>query len=76
MVDILCSVENLDEVESMIHKEIESIIFRDDKGRKKKYKVKGFINQTTAYMTKLYPDVDWDWGNIHVAILIGDEIKS
>ena len=80
MVDIICSVESLDEIkdielEGMIHKEIESIVFRDDKGRKKRFKVKGLINQNTVYMTKMYPDTDWNWENIHVAILIGDEIK-
>ncbi len=75
MVDLFCSVENIDEIENTLYKEIESIVFKDDKGRKKRFKVKGLINQTTAQMTVLYPDTDWDWDNIHVAILLGDEIK-
>ena len=75
MVFIECSVESLDEIENTLHKEIEGIIFRDDKGKEKRYKVKGMINQTTAYMKKLYPDTDWDWENIHVAILLGEVIK-
>ena len=75
MVFIECSVESLDEIESTIHKEIEGIVFRDDNGKEKKYKVKGLISQFTSYMRKLYPDVEWDDANVHVAILIGDEIK-
>ncbi len=76
MVFIECSVESLDDIEPSINKEIEGIVFRDDSGKEKRFKVKGLINQTTSYMKKMYPDVDWDWDNIHVAILIGDEIKE
>ena len=75
MVYIECSVENLDEIENILHKEIEGIIFRDDKGKEKRYKVKGLLNQTTTYMKTLHPDIDWNWENIHVAILVGDELK-
>ena len=75
MVFIECSVESLDEIENTLHKEIEGIVFRDDKGKEKRFKVKGMLNQTTAYMKKILPEIDWDWDNIHVAILIGDEIK-
>ena len=75
MVEILCSVEHLDEIEPTLHKEIEGIVFRDDKGKEKRFKVKGIINQTTAYMKKILPEVEWDWENIHIAILLGDEIK-
>lgn len=76
MVYIHCSVESLDDVESIVYKEIEGIIFTDDKGKKKTFKVKGLLNQTIAYMKKLYPDIEWDKDSIHTAILLGDEIKE
>lgn len=75
MVYIECSVESLDEIEDTLYKEIEGIIFRDDKRKEKRFKVKALVNQNTIYMTNLYPDTDWDWTNIHVAIILGDEIK-
>lgn len=75
MVFIECSVESLDDIENAIHKEIEGIIFRDDNGKEKRFKVKGLINQFTSYMRTLYPDIEWDDNNVHVAILVGDEIK-
>lgn len=74
MVFIECSVENFDDVESTIYKEIEGIVFRDDKGNEKRFKVKGMINQSTTYMKHILPDIEWDFNNIHTAILIGDEI--
>lgn len=76
MVLIECSVESLDDIESTIHKEIEGIVFVDDSGKKKIYKVKGLIPMFTSYMKKLHPDIEWDEDNLHVAILIGDEIKE
>lgn len=75
MVFIECSVESLDEIENTLYKEIEGIVLRDDKGKEKRFKVNGMISQTTAYMKHLYPDIEWNWENIHVAILLGDEIK-
>lgn len=75
MVFLECSVESIDEIENTLHKEIEGIVFRDDNGKEKKFKVKGMINQTTTYMNKILPEIEWDWGNIHVAILLGEEIK-
>lgn len=75
MVYIECSVESLDDIETTLHKEIEGIIFRDDNGKEKRFKIKGLINQFTSYMRKILPDVDWDDDNIHVAILLGSEIK-
>lgn len=76
MVEILCSVESLDDIETTIHKEIEGIVFKDDSGKEKRHKVKGIIPMFTSYMKKLHPETEWDENNLHVAILIGEEIKG
>lgn len=78
MAWIVCEVDSLEDVgkESSEYREIEGILFRDETGRERKFYVKAIINQFTSYMRKIYPDIDWDENNIHIAILLGNEIKE
>lgn len=78
MAWLLIEVENIKEAgqNSTEHKEIEGIIFKADDGKEKRYKLKGMIPQSTSYMRKIIPEIDWDENNAHVAIVLGEEIKS
>ena len=78
MTWILIEVEKISEAgtNTTEHKEIEGIIFKADDGKEKRYKLKGMIPQSTSYMRKIIPDVDWDENNAHVAVVLGEEIKS
>lgn len=75
---VVCEVDDLKEAgtEATEHRELEGVLFRDENGNEKRYKIKAMIPQSTSYMRSLYPDTDWDETCPHVAILLGEEIKS
>lgn len=76
MVYLVCSVEKMSDIEKTMHKEIEGIVFEDDHGNEKIMEVKGLLPIFTSYMKKIHPDVEWDENNLHVAIVVGNEIKE
>ncbi len=76
MAYILIEVDNLSEIKTNEpqHKELEGVIFRDDNGKEKRFKIDGMIPQSVNFMKKKSPDVDWDEGCYHFTVIVGDEI--
>lgn len=62
--------------EKLEYREIEGILFRDEKGNERKFKAKAMMNETVKYMKHLFSDVDWNANNMHVCIVLGEEIKE
>lgn len=58
------------------HRELEGVIFKDEKGKERRFALKAMLPISTSYISHLYPDVDWDQLNCHVSILLGNEIKG
>ncbi len=77
MAYILIEIEKIDEAgtREAEHKELEGVIFRDDEGKERKFKIDGMIPQSTNFMKKKMPDVDWDDSCYHFTVIIGEEIK-
>lgn len=73
---IECDVDELNEIDPTVHKELEGIVFRDDAGKERRFKVKAMISQSVTYMKSIIPDVDWDETNPHIAVVLGNEIKE
>lgn len=77
MAHIICEIEDIKDAgkETTEYRELEGIVFRDEKGNERKFAINAMIPQSTSYMRTLYPDVDWDDSCIHIALLLGKEIK-
>lgn len=80
MAWIFCDVDSIKDIDPNKDEckfwEIEGVLFRDEQGNEKRYKLKATFSAFTSYMKTLFPDVDWDENNLHIEMLIGEEIKE
>lgn len=73
----LAEVDNLKESGNGIeYRELEGIIFRDESGKERRFKVKAIMNETTRRFRQQFPEVEWDENNIHLSIVLGEELKE